>query len=107
MLDPVDQFRVDLIGDDHDPVLAQNLGDSHQVLFFHNRTGGIIGITKNDGFSFVSDQGLDGLRGEAEIILFVGGHRNRHPSRHDGHGAVGDVGGLRDQHFIAGVNQGP
>ncbi len=54
----------------------EDIGDGHKVGLLHYSTCWVIGITKHDSLGLRRNERTNDIRGETEIVLFVG--RNRY-----------------------------
>ncbi len=73
----VDQPAVNLVGHDHDVVLARDVSDGFQVGLGENAAGGVVGRVEDDQLCARRDQRAQLVRVKSEILVFAEAQRRR------------------------------
>ncbi|MFM2177112.1 MAG: hypothetical protein RL015_1210 [Verrucomicrobiota bacterium] len=102
----VEQFAVDLVGEDKQIVLHGEGGDFFQLLGRHDAAGGIRGEVQRDDLGLRRDGFLHVGGHEGEVIFLTRVHHNRHAVGHLDARAVADVAGLVVNDFVARIQNG-
>ena len=105
-LSGIGQLSVDLIGQDIEIVPDDDVHQLFQILSFHDRAGRVIGERQDQNLGPGSDRCLEFLRCQPELILVFQIDNDGRGIRQHSAGLIGDIGGLRDQHLIAGIDHG-
>ena len=75
-----------------------------QILTLHNRSRRIVRERHDQNLRFRRDCRFKLLRCQTKLILFLQLNHNRLSVCHDHARLVGDIGGLRDQNLISGID---
>ena len=103
----VGKLGIDLVGDDHDVVVLQHLGDGLQVPALHDAAGGVAGEGEHEGLGAWGDGRLQLLRGEAEAVLRRQLHIDGDAAGHLSERPVAHEGGHGDDDLVPGIHQDP
>ncbi len=97
----VDNFTVDLVGDQEQVPLPGDIQQQTGFLLRQHRAGGIAGVRDKNRPGLRSDQRLDALpAGKAVAFLRAGGNGTDRPADGPGEGGVVGIEGLRHQDFV-------
>ena len=100
----VDEPVVNLVGNHGQVVPAREPSESVERVTRQDGAGGIRGIAQQQRLGARRDRGFDGCRVEREPARGASRHRNRCPAgQHDRRG-MRRVGGVGDDHFVAGID---
>ena len=101
----VDEAIVDFVGDDDQVVLFGYLGDGGEFFAIHNGAGWIAGITDEEDLGARGYRLLELPWCQDKVVGGVGGNVDDGASGQDHICGVRDEAGLRNQHFVAWVEQ--
>ena len=106
MLDAVHQLVVELIRDDDQVMFFGDTGNLQQDFARVDRTGGVVGITQQDGLGARGDGGFYPFGFHLETVFDEGGDLHRHATSEDYLSLVGDETRCGDDDLFTGVEQG-
>ena len=100
----VGEVCIKLVADDNQVMLHCPVTDSLNLLLAHNSAGRVVRIAKHDGLGFRRYSLFQILDSRHEAVLLEGFYRNRLAACKDDAGFVGNVAGLGQNDFIAGMH---
>ena len=99
------QLCVDFIGDEDEVVAHHEVRNGLHVLALEHRARGVVREVHHQHPRAGRDLGLEGLHGEAEIVLHVSLHRHGHTVGHRNLRPIAHEAGLMIEHLVAGIQQ--